>query len=87
VDQQENPWWKSFKDSFQDMKLKLVEEVFPAGTDGHYLREKGVSVFGFSPIINTPILLHDHNEFLNEETFLRGIDILYKVVLDMANVP
>ena len=35
---------------------------------------------------NTPILLHDHNEFLNERVFLEGIDIMYKVVLDLANV-
>ena len=36
---------------------------------------------------NTPILLHDHNEFLNEKIFLKGIDILYKIILDLANNP
>lgn len=45
----------------------------------------GITAFGFSPLNNTPILLHDHNEFVNEEVFLRGIDVLYKVVIDMAN--
>jgi hypothetical protein len=59
----------------------LSEEIFPGGTDSRYLRQKGVPAFGFSPINNTPILLHDHNEFLNEKIFLKGIDILYKIVL------
>lgn len=36
---------------------------------------------------NTPILLHDHNEFLNEKTYLRGIDIFVTLITSMANVP
>ena len=34
-----------------------------------------IPALGFSSINNTPILLHDHNEFLNEETVLCGINI------------
>uniref|UniRef100_A0A8R1EMC6 Uncharacterized protein n=1 Tax=Caenorhabditis japonica TaxID=281687 RepID=A0A8R1EMC6_CAEJA len=37
--------------------------------------QQGIRAIGFSPIINTPSLLHDHNEFLNEKTFLRGNNI------------
>jgi aminoacylase len=46
----------------------------------------GIPAFGFSPINNTPILLHDHNEFLNAKVFLKGIDIMHKLVLDLANM-
>jgi aminoacylase len=35
---------------------------------------------------NTPVLLHDHNEFLNENVFLRGIDIFVDVIDEMASV-
>jgi aminoacylase len=34
---------------------------------------------------NTPTLLHDHNEFLNEATFLRGIDIFEDVIANLAD--
>ena len=47
----------------------------------------GIPALGFSPMNNTPILLHDHNEFLNEKIFLRGIDIYSDVILNVANVP
>jgi hypothetical protein len=37
-------------------------EVFPASTDARYFRKIGLPAFGFSPMENTPVLLHDHNE-------------------------
>lgn len=61
-------------------------EVFPAGTDGRYVRGTGVPVFGFSPMDATPILLHDHDERLDCDVFLRGIDIYVDVVMAMAGV-
>ncbi len=35
---------------------------------------------------HTPVLLHDHNEFLNEKVFLRGIDIFEDIIVEMASV-
>lgn len=35
---------------------------------------------------NTPVLLHDHNEFLNEKIFLRGIEIYCEIISSLANV-
>ena len=66
--------------------INLVPEIFPAGTDSRYLRAQGIPAYGFSPINNTPILLHDHNEWLGVETFMRGIEILKDVVREVANV-
>ncbi|XP_010162060.2 aminoacylase-1, partial [Antrostomus carolinensis] len=42
---------------------------------------------GFSPMNRTPVLLHDHNEFLNEQVFLRGIDIYAHLLPALASVP
>lgn len=36
---------------------------------------------------NTPVLLHEHDEYLEEDVFLRGIDIYCKVIPALANVP
>jgi aminoacylase len=85
IDEDTNPYSKTFRDTCSRLGVKFSTEVFPAATDSRYLRERGIPAFGFSPINNTPILLHDHNEFLSERVFLRGIEILYNIVLDLAN--
>ena len=51
-----------------------------------YLREVGIPAIGFSPMPHTPVLLHDHNEFLNEDVFLRGIDVFVDIIENVANV-
>eukprot|EP01097_Dermamoeba_algensis_P003392 TRINITY_DN2373_c0_g1_i1.p1 TRINITY_DN2373_c0_g1~~TRINITY_DN2373_c0_g1_i1.p1 ORF type:complete len:414 (+),score=103.24 TRINITY_DN2373_c0_g1_i1:86-1327(+) len=82
----ENNWWKVFSENLTSQGVKYETEVFPAATDGRYLRSAGIPVFGFSPINNTPILLHDHNEKLNRSVFLKGISIYVSLIADLANV-
>eukprot|EP01132_Coremiostelium_polycephalum_P005174 gene5174-6442_t len=82
----DNIWWTNFKSSCEKLGLKIVPEIFPAATDSRFIRNKGIPAFGFSPINNTPILLHDHNEFLNEKTFLRGIEIYCNIIPNLANL-
>jgi aminoacylase len=65
--------------------MKLDKQTFPAGTDGRFLRKLGLPVLGFSPMNHTPILLHDHNEFLNDKIFLRGIEIYKEIIASLAN--
>ncbi|XP_034242125.1 aminoacylase-1-like isoform X1 [Thrips palmi] len=81
-----NPWWIAFKKECDNMGLKLKREIFPGGTDGRYIRYVGIPAFGFSPMNNTPVLLHDHDEYLNESVFLRGIDIYYNLLSAVGNV-
>ncbi|QQP38707.1 Aminoacylase-1 [Caligus rogercresseyi] len=66
--------------------IKYDTRIFPGGTDSRYLREIGIPAFGFSPMPNTPMLLHDHNERLNEKIFLKGIDIFVNIIDAMASV-
>lgn len=49
--------------------------------------QAGHPAIGFSPMNRTPVLLHDHNEFLNEQVFLRGIDIYARLLSALASVP
>lgn len=51
------------------------------------MRQLGIPAFGFSPMNNTPVLLHDHDEFLNENVFLRGVDIYETILEKIVNVP
>ncbi|KAL5976907.1 hypothetical protein ACLOJK_021243 [Asimina triloba] len=58
-----NPWWTLLHEAVTKVGGKLNEpEIFPASTDSRYFRERGLPAIGFSPMANTPILLHDHNE-------------------------
>jgi len=81
-----DPWYSALKMAFDKHQLQVRPQIFPAGTDSRYLREIGIPAIGFSPMPNTPVLLHDHNEFLNEDIFLRGIDIFEDIIENVANV-
>ena len=94
---------------FENRKMKIKCEIFPAGTDCRFLREVkhdfsnyketilickkkmhfyfqiGLPALGFSPINLTPILLHDHNEFIEESVFLRGIPIYEAIIPTLGN--
>ncbi|XP_046582536.1 aminoacylase-1-like [Haliotis rubra] len=81
-----NPWWTAFMSACKSLSAEVKTEIFPGGTDSRFLRKSGIPSIGFSPINHTPVLLHDHNEFLNEKIFLRGIDIYYEIIPALANV-
>ncbi|NXJ32114.1 ACY1 protein, partial [Ciconia maguari] len=85
--EESDPWWKAFSGVCRDMKLQLKLEIFPAATDSRYIRAVRHPAIGFSPMNRTPVLLHDHNEFLNEQVFLQGIDIYSRLLPALASVP
>ncbi|WOL19501.1 hypothetical protein Cni_G28299 [Canna indica] len=76
-----NPWWTLLEEAIKKANGKLSKpEIFPASTDARFFRELGIPAFGFSPMANTPILLHDHNEFLNKDEYLKGITIYESII-------
>lgn len=60
--------------------------MFPGGTDSRYLRSVGIPAIGFSPMNNTPVLLHDHDEYLHADVYLKGIEIYKKILEKVANI-
>lgn len=81
-----NPFWIAFKKACDDLKIKLQIGIFPGGTDSRYIRQVGIPSIGFSPMNKTKILLHDHDEYLNKDIFLKGIDIYMKIIPAVANI-
>ncbi|KVH88586.1 ArgE/DapE/ACY1/CPG2/YscS, conserved site-containing protein [Cynara cardunculus var. scolymus] len=76
-----NPWWSLLEAAIHKANGKIGKpEIFPASTDARYFRLRGIPAIGFSPMANTPILLHDHNEFLNKEEYLKGIDVYVSIL-------
>lgn len=68
-----NPWWGVFESACSTVGLEIEPEIFPAGTDSRFLRALGIPAFGFSPLANSPVLLHEHNEYVDKKVFLDGI--------------
>ncbi|XP_038267182.1 aminoacylase-1 isoform X1 [Dermochelys coriacea] len=85
--EESDPWWKAFSRVCKDMHMTLKHEIFPAATDSRFIRAAGHPALGFSPMNRTPVLLHDHNEYLNEQVFLRGIEIYACLLPSLASVP
>ncbi|KAJ0013949.1 hypothetical protein Pint_21282 [Pistacia integerrima] len=81
-----NPWWSLLEDAVKNANGKLGKpDIFPASTDARYFRNQGLPAIGFSPMANTPVLLHDHNEFLNQAEYLKGIDIYESIIKAYAS--
>ena len=67
-----NPWWRAFKSAVspdalgkEDFEgIEIEAETFPAATDSRFLRKLGIPAFGFSPMRQCPVLLHEHNEMV-----------------------
>ncbi|XP_055301120.1 aminoacylase-1-like isoform X2 [Sitodiplosis mosellana] len=80
-----NPYWTAFKKATDELKLNVTPTVFRAVTDSRYIR-MGLPVLGFSPLMNTSPKLHEHNEYVNAEAYLKGIPIYEKIIEKIANV-
>lgn len=87
VDGPDARWFRTFSDALGP-ELLNAPSIFPAATDSRWVRLMlDAPCLGFSPIRNTPILLHDHDEFVFEDGFLEGINVYERVILGLADAP
>ncbi|GBG75382.1 hypothetical protein CBR_g20012 [Chara braunii] len=71
-----NPYWDVFRKAVEKSGVPLSKPgIFVASTDARYLRAAGVPTLGFTPIRNTPVLLHAHNEILRRGCAVLSISI------------
>eukprot|EP01083_Nonionella_stella_P116229 345212_1 len=81
----ESKWGRVLQRALTASGIRFRPQIFAAATDSKYFRWLDIPAFGFSPMIHTPVLLHDHNEFLNEKVFLNGIHIYMGLISNLAN--
>jgi len=81
-----NPYWLAFDKTAKELGIKLKTRIFPGGTDSRYVRSLGIPALGFSPINNTPVLLHDDDEYLSASVFLKGIEYYCHLIAAVGNV-
>jgi len=80
------PFFKAFNGACKQTGCKIRPEIFPAATDSRYFRSLGIKALGFTPAAKTPILLHDHDEYMEESVFLLGLKTMEAVVKALASV-
>lgn len=85
VDPAKSHWWRLFSGACESIGLKIQTEIFPAFTDSRFIRQLGIPSFGFSPMDGSPILLHEHNEYLSRDVFLKGIGIYEVLIAELAD--
>ncbi|XP_064549735.1 aminoacylase-1-like [Drosophila montana] len=81
-----NPYWTAFEKALNELNLKFRTHVCPGNTDSRFLRSVGIPAIGFSPMNSTPILLHDHDEYIRADTYLHGIKVYTKLIAAVADV-
>ncbi|GAA0168433.1 hypothetical protein LIER_23150 [Lithospermum erythrorhizon] len=82
-----NPWWLALKQGVEEAGGKLAKpEILASTTDAKYMRQIGLPTFGFSPMKNTPILLHDHNEHLKDTVYLEGIKVYESAIKSLSSL-
>ncbi|ORZ29745.1 hypothetical protein BCR44DRAFT_61677 [Catenaria anguillulae PL171] len=83
-----NPWWRALEAAAAEHGVELDPTIFPAATDSRFVRRARVPAFGVSPMRKTPVLLHCHDEYLEEKVFVEGIEFYVKLLpkLDAVGV-
>ncbi|XP_014371744.2 aminoacylase-1-like [Papilio machaon] len=78
-------FWNALLKAVRDMGLDIKSVICPGTTDARFIRRRGIPAIGFSPILNTPLLIHAHNERVHADDFKHGILVMEKVVVALAN--
>ncbi|XP_063932235.1 aminoacylase-1A-like [Zophobas morio] len=77
-----DPYWVTFEKAVEEVEVQM----FPGRTDSRHLRNAEIPVVSFSPIINTPVRLHGHDEHIGIQTFLDGITIYCRILRELGEL-
>ncbi|KAJ8731797.1 hypothetical protein PYW08_014527 [Mythimna loreyi] len=80
------PFWTVMKKVVADMGYSIRCVNCPGATDIRYVRQQGIPGISFSPLMDSAMLLHAHDERIHVDVFKKGIEIMEKVVEAVANV-
>jgi aminoacylase len=69
-----NIWWVELQKSCGQLNVTCKPRFLSGATDGRYVRNVGIPVFGINPFSNTENWAHRDNERIHESSFLKGIE-------------
>lgn len=73
-----------FINFFKKNNIPHILTIAPGTTDGRFVREYNLPVFGFTAINQTPPLLHGTDEYIFKQQFLDHIDLVAKLIQDIS---
>lgn len=79
-----NKYWVAIRDAVTRKGYQLLPSIPPGSTDARHIRSDKISAFGFSPMPNTPLLLHMVDEHVGVTTFLNGIEIFEEIIYNLG---
>jgi aminoacylase len=50
-----------------------------------YLCSAGLKAFGFSPMRRSPILLHEHDEYIDRAVFIEGCNVYLTIIRALSS--
>ncbi|CAH0702372.1 unnamed protein product [Spodoptera exigua] len=81
-----NQYWVTLRNTLNNMGITVRSMVCPATSDIMNLRNLGIPALGFTAKSNTISRIHAKNEYINVETFLRGIEIYTELIKNLGNL-
>eukprot|EP00762_Andalucia_godoyi_P004634 ANDGO_03648.mRNA.1 Aminoacylase-1 len=77
-------FYSALRSVFTKHGVQLRPAIFPASTDSRHLRVVGYPAIGISYMPQTPIMLHEHDERLEEDIFLKGVAFFEDLAVTLA---
>ncbi|KAF6771472.1 hypothetical protein AHF37_10244, partial [Paragonimus kellicotti] len=93
-----DPYWCTLDRVCERFGITVQKRIFPGATDARYVRHfhtlpnapagcKPITAIGFSPMRRTPVLLHDHDEYLDRDVFLEGCRVYTELLYELSELP
>lgn len=79
-----NPMCENFLRSLTNRGVLYNMTISPGYSDASVFRHENIPVIGFTPINNTPPLIHNNNEYVKKTQFLENIDLLTNIIRDLT---
>lgn len=83
-------WWKIIQEAFSEpsnfWSLEMKPFTLPVATDARYIRNIGIPCFGMSAFGETPLLLHDHDEYVSVEALNEGIQVYLRILKRIVTI-
>ncbi|KAF7259640.1 hypothetical protein EG68_02633 [Paragonimus skrjabini miyazakii] len=91
-------YWCTLDRVCERFGIIVQKRIFPGATDARYVRHfhtlpsapagcKPIMAIGFSPMRHTPVLLHDHDEYLHRDVFLEGCRVYTELLYELSELP
>ncbi|KAI5644059.1 hypothetical protein NE865_03970 [Phthorimaea operculella] len=81
-----NLFWTAITKKLKEMGKTVHCVTCPGATDARWVRRQGIPAINITPVSNTPLAIHAHDERMQAEEYLKAIGVMEAMVQAAANV-